>query len=279
MADIFQAIILGVIQGISEFLPISSSGHLVIFPWLFNFKDPGLSFDVALHFGTLLAVVTYFYRDWIIIMKLSALNLKHKENKEIFSDSRYMNNTLWILAAATIPGVLAGLFLEDLAATIFRHPLLVAFNLFFWGAVLYWADQKTNSQKNVTEKSNGRHLKDIKFRDGIFIGLAQALAIVPGTSRSGITITAGLFRQLDRVSAARFSFLLLTPIVLGASILKIKDLVFNFNVPMLAGIFFSGLSGYLAIKYLLKFVEKVGYKIFFWYRFLLAAVIVGVYFF
>jgi len=252
--EIIQSIVLGFIQGASEFLPISSSGHLIIVPWVFNWKDPGLAFDVALHFGTLLAVIVYFFNDWVDIFK-SAFNKKNKPPSRM----------LWIIAVATIPGVLAGLFLENLAETVFRHPLLIAFNLFFWGLILYLADGYFKHNRN---------LKAINFTDGILIGLAQALAIIPGTSRSGITISTALARGLDRATSARFSFLMLTPIVFGASLLKFKELIFGFNIAMASGIIFSAISGYLAIKYLIKFVEKSNYKIFFWYRVVLAALIV-----
>ena len=261
MENIFQSTILGIIQGMSEFLPISSSGHLVITPWLFGFSDPGLSFDVALHFGTLLAVVAYFWNDWLKIFQ-NALGKRKEGNVQNM-------NLLWVLVVATIPGVLAGLFLENLAETIFRNPLLIAFNLFFWGMILFLTDKYHKSKKDV----NG-----VSFPDGMLIGLSQALAIVPGTSRSGITISMGLARGLDRVSAARFSFLMLTPIVLGASVLKFGDFLANVNFVTIFGIIFSALSGYLAITVLIKFVEKVSYQVFFWYRFVLAIIILISYF-
>ncbi len=267
--EIFQSAFLGFIQGISEFLPISSSGHLIIAPWIFNWKDPGLTFDIALHFGTLLAVVVYFYKEWATIFRLafSAIIRRIPNSKlKAICEMRTVNlelqtNFLWVIIIATIPGVLAGLFLENLAETIFRHPLLIAFNLFFWGLVLYLADEYF---------PRSRSLKEINFTDGILIGLAQALAIIPGTSRSGITITTGLARGLNRTTSARFSFLMLTPIVFGASILKTSELISGFNLSMMLGIVFSAASGYLAIKYLIKFVEKSSYKIFFWYRLALA---------
>ena len=270
--EIIQSVILGFIQGASEFLPISSSGHLIVAPWIFNWKDPGLAFDVALHFGTLIAVVIYFYKEWVIIFKLAfgaisrrILSSKLKTTYKLrTANCELQTNFLWIIIIATIPGVLAGLFLENLAETVFRHPLLIAFNLFFWGLILFLADGHFKHSRN---------LKKINFTDGILIGLAQALAIVPGTSRSGITITAGLARGFDRVTSARFSFLMLTPIVFGASLLKFKELISDFDLAMALGIVCSAVSGYLAIKYLIKFVEKSNYKIFFWYRLALAALI------
>ncbi|MCK9378584.1 MAG: undecaprenyl-diphosphate phosphatase [Candidatus Moranbacteria bacterium] len=265
MIDIFQSIFLGIIQGASEFLPISSSGHLIIIPEIFGWREAGLYFDVSLHFGTLLAVVAYFWRDWMEIISL-AFGGKKNESKKI----GYTNSTLWILAIATIPGVLAGFFLESFVETIFRNQLLVAFNLFFWGGVLFYADKKFSKK---------REFSSIGFVDGILIGLSQMLAVIPGTSRSGITITAGLMRGLGRVGAARFSFLMMAPIVFGASFLKFGDFISNFNVPMLLGVIFSAISGIVAINLLLKFVERISYQVFFWYRAILAFVIVFFYFF
>ncbi|MCD6149484.1 undecaprenyl-diphosphate phosphatase [bacterium] len=273
--EIIQSVFLGFIQGASEFLPISSSGHLIIAPWIFSWKDPGLAFDVALHFGTLLAVIAYFWKEWMIIFKLAfkkgyKLPAYRTGRQTTCLPDRQANyklqsNFLWIIIIATIPGVLAGLFLENLAETVFRNPLLIAFNLFFWGLILFLADGHFKHSRN---------LKKINFMDGILIGLAQALAIVPGTSRSGITITAGLARGLDRVTSARFSFLMLTPIVFGASLLKFEELISGFDLAMALGIICSAISGYLAIKYLIKFVEKSNYKIFFWYRLALATLII-----
>lgn len=267
MSDIFQTIFLGIVQGASEFLPISSSGHLIIIPRFFGWEEAGLYFDVSLHFGTLLAVLGYFWRDWMDIFQLAFCR---KELSDRDNENGYSRKTLWILAIATIPGVLAGFFLEELVETLFRHQLFVAFNLFFWGAVLFFAD-KYSLRKRKFQK--------IGFVDGILIGLSQALAIIPGISRSGITITAGLARGLGRVEAARFSFLMMAPIVFGASLLKIGDFVSHFNVSILLGIVFSAASGMVAIKFLLEFVRKVNYQIFFWYRTMVAVIIVFFYFF
>ncbi|MFZ5982422.1 MAG: undecaprenyl-diphosphatase UppP [Patescibacteria group bacterium] len=264
--SIWQAIILGLVQGLGEFLPISSSGHLVITPWLFGFSDPGLSFDVALHAGTLLAVGGYFWKDWMEIFKRVLKN--ETKNEELITNS-YGKNTLWLLVLATIPGVLAGYFLEERAETVFRSPLLVAFTLGFVGLILYLVDKFSKHRKD---------LKKITWKDALLIGLSQALAIIPGVSRSGATITAGLALGLGRVSAARFSFLLATPIIFGATIYKLPELFRNeFTLVMFVGVLVSTLSGYLAIKYLLKFVEKTSYAIFFWYRLVLAGAILGLY--
>ncbi len=260
-----QAIFLGIAQGASEFLPISSSAHLVIVPWLFDFPDPGLAFDVALHFGTLFAVVLYFWKDWVNIFWLSfSPRAKLLEHQELSS------RTLWLIILATIPGVLAGYFLESYAETTFRSPVLIAFTLSFVGLLLYLADKYHQHRKN---------LKQVGWVDSIIVGLSQALAIIPGVSRSGATITAGLFQGLNRQSAARFSFLLSTPIIFGASVKQFPEFISGgVSAPAIVGMIAAAASGYLAIKYLLKFVEKSSYAVFFWYRLVLAAVILAVYF-
>jgi len=259
--QISQSIILGLAQGLGEFLPISSSGHLVIIPWLFNFSDPGLAFDVALHAGTLIAVLTYFWQDIIEIIRIAFFKKTKVTSQEII----YKKNTLWLLAIATVPGVLAGYFLENQAETAFRNPMLVAIALAIAGWFLYLADKYMQHRKN---------LKEIGWKESLAIGLSQAVAIIPGISRSGATITTGLFAGLDRKSAARFSFLLSAPIIFGATVLKLPHLIKEgLSLPIIIGVAVSTVSGYLAIKYLIKFVERTSYKIFFWYRLFLAIVI------
>lgn len=251
--DIIQAIILAVVQGFTEFLPISSSGHLVVLPWIFNWEDPGLTFDVALHFGTLIAILIYFWNDIVNIFRSA-----FKKEKNSDTERRYSKKFLWILVVATIPGALAGFFFEDFAETIFRSPLLVAGTLITLGLFLYLVDRYCQKNKKIGE---------ISWKEGLFIGFAQALAIIPGVSRSGSTITMGLFLGLNRVSAARFSFLLSAPIIFGASLLKAKEFFSGaIGVIEIIGIIVAAVSGYLAIAGLIKFVESASYKIFFWYR-------------
>ena len=246
-------------------MPISSTAHLVLAPYFFGWQDPGLAFDVALHLGTLIAVVGYFWKDWIKIIsniksQISKTNLKNKN-----PGNNYNNNFLWLIIIATIPGVLAGYFLEKDAETIFRNPLIIAFTLSAVGLVLYLADKFSKKERNINE---------IGLKDAIIIGLAQAVAIIPGVSRSGATITAGLFRKLDRASAARFSFLLSTPIIFGAVILKLPQLLkTGISFEIIVAVLASAVSGYLAIKYLLKFLEKSSYAVFFWYRLILSVII------
>jgi len=263
-----QAIILGLVQGLGEFLPISSTAHLILVPYFFGWQDPGLAFDVALHLGTLIAVIGFFWKDWLNIFRVA---FENKSKIQFDQKNDFNEKTLWFLVLATIPGVLAGYFLEARAETIFRSPLIIAGTLFLLGLILYLADKYLQHRKNI---------KQVNWKDAIVIGLSQAVAIIPGVSRSGATITAGLFLGLSRSSAARFSFLLSTPIILGATIFKLPELLRNgINWPIILGVLVSAISGYLAIKYLLLLIEKIGYGIFFWYRTLLALLIVGFYFY
>jgi len=263
--DLLQAIVLGVIQGFGEFLPISSSAHLILAPWLFGWHDPGLAFDVALHFGTLVAIVAYFARDWVEILSAAFGTSRLAMNR---GNMRYSKSLLWLLIIGTIPGALAGYFLEHYAETIFRNPLLIAATLTFMGLLLFLADKWLCLRKD---------LQKISWRDAVIIGVAQAFAIIPGVSRSGSTITASLCLGLDRVSAARFSFLLSTPIIFGAVVLKTKAFFAEgVGLPEIAGVVAAAVSGYLAIAGLIKLVDRVSYKIFFWYRLAIALLVVTV---
>jgi undecaprenyl-diphosphatase len=254
--SITHSLFLGIVQGLSEFLPLSSSGHLVLLPWIFGFPDPGLGFDVALHAGTLCAVLGYFWRDWLNLFRLRSDMPEYSEQPKL----------LFFLILATVPGVCAGVFFEHQAETIFRNPLLVAGTLFVFGAMLLAADifgKKTKSFGMIT------------IWDALSIGCAQALAIVPGVSRSGVTITAALARGVDRASAARFSFLLSTPIIVAALLSHARDLSVVGTSPIFAvGVLSSAISGYLAISYLIRFVERASYRVFFWYRAALAFFVV-----
>lgn len=256
--EIIQSITLGIVQGLGEFLPISSTAHLVLVPFFTGWEDPGLSFDVALHGGTLMAVLAYFWKDWLNIFKLAFL--------KNFKSEEYNKNILWLLALATVPGAMAGYFLEEYASTVFRSPYIVAFSLAFFGLVLYLVD-KYFDQK--------REIKKVSLGDAVIIGLAQAVAIIPGVSRSGATITASRALGMDRVSSARFSFLLSTPIIFGATLNQLPDLI-NGGISggVMMGVIAAAISGYLAIKYLIIFVQKSSYKIFFYYRLALAAIII-----
>ncbi|MDO8240494.1 MAG: undecaprenyl-diphosphatase UppP [Candidatus Moranbacteria bacterium] len=265
MLHFIQPVVFGLVQGIGEFLPISSTAHLILLPAFTGWEDPGLSFDVALHLGTLIAVVAFFWKDWLEILSSAWAGFKKE------GGSSFKKETLYFLIVATVPAVIFGLLFEKKAETIFRSLPLIAVTLIVAGAVLYWADKKSKGQKDVT---------GITWKDAIIIGLSQALAIIPGFSRSGTTITAGLFCGLNKINAARFSFLLSTPIIAGAAILKLPDLIKGgINSTIIIAILSSAFFGYLAIKYLLKFLEKFGYGIFFWYRLMLGMIVLLVYYF
>jgi len=271
--EFIQAIIYGIVQGTTEFLPISSTAHLIIFPYLFNWQDPGLTFDVFLHLGTVVAIISFFLKDWILIFKYFVnKNNNIGEAEEKFGKPSF----LLILLVGTIPAAVLGYLLEASIESTFRSPILIAVMLIVFGVILYLAD----SEKIVRHK---RDLKDINYWRSLIIGFAQSIALIPGVSRSGITMTAGLFLGLKREVAARFSFLLATPIMIGATLFRFKEVVnlssqelFNgFGVlPAIIGFIFALISGYLCIKYLLKFLQKGTFLPFVIYRIILALLII-----
>jgi undecaprenyl-diphosphatase len=247
---------MGIVQGLGEFLPISSSAHLVLVPWLFRWHDPGLTFDIALHLGTLVAVIAYFWRDWVNLIKGGLRGAGTTEGR-----------LFWYLVIATIPGALIGLLLEDKAETVFRNPSLIAVMLILLGIILFWADRRSKKLTDVNSITLGQSL---------LIGVSQALAIIPGVSRSGITMTTGLLFGLTREGAARFSFLLSAPVILGAGVVKAPEIIANpgmVNAPFLVGMLVSAISGMAAIGFLLKYVQTKNYLPFVWYRFLLGAIV------
>lgn len=256
--NVLQALVLGLVQGVGEFLPISSSAHLILIPWFFRWPDPGLTFDVALHLGTLIAVVAYFWRD-IIELVLSGLGQPRSQDGRLF----------WYLIVASIPGAIFGVLFEKQAETIFRSPLLIALTLTLMGLGLWWADRVGRKR---------RFLDDVNLFDGIIIGISQALAIIPGVSRSGITMTAGLLTGMERETAARFSFLMSVPIIAGAALLKLKDLpLHEVNTAFIVGVLTAAVVGFLAIKFLLQYLRRGSYLLFTGYRILLAVLIVAVF--
>ena len=263
--SLIQSLIFGFIQGVSEFFPVSSTAHLVLLPWFFSWHDPGLPYDVALHIGTLLALIYYFWREWSAI----GVELVGGVFNSGFKD--YPNGRMGlIIIIACIPGAVAGVLFEKKASGILRDPLAIAFTLFFFGLVLYFSDRFSGRDKKISEMS---------VWDGLIIGLFQAISIVPGVSRSGIAITGGLMRSFKRDEAARFSFLIAAPIIAGAAIFESRHLDFATvaSLPFLAGVFSSAFFGFLAIKYLLKYVQKGSYTVFVIYRVALAALIVFLY--
>ena len=226
---IFEAIVLGIVQGLTEFLPVSSTAHLALVPWivtklgLANWSDPGLTFDVALHAGTLFAILLYFWRTWIQIIR-AALGGKVVRFSEVSDDQRDLTpeeqrrerQLLWFLIAATIPAAIAGALLEKRIETTFRAPVLVAAMLIIVAVIMWIAERGSKFTKP---------LSDIDLTDALTVGVLQAFAVIPGVSRSGITITGGLFRNFTREAAARFSFLLSTPIIAGAALLKLHHVM------------------------------------------------------
>ena len=261
-----RAAVLGVLQGAGEFLPISSSGHLIVLPFLMGWPDSGLAFDVALHLGTLAAVAFAFWRDWLRLLKGG---LRGLVAGRLLADPDA--RLLLYLALASVPGAVAGLLLDEWAETVFRSPALVSLMMALMGAVLWLADRRAGS---VAEG------EVVSLRDALLIGCAQALAIVPGTSRSGATISMALFLGHKREAAARFSFLLALPITAGAALVKVPDLLASGVelTPVLIGMLTAAVSGLLAIGFLLRYVRTRSYAPFVWYRFAFAAVVLGVLF-
>lgn len=258
-----QGVVYGLVQGLTEFLPISSSGHLVLLPWAFGWSDPGLAFDVALHLGTLLAVLWYYAGDW---WRLTVAALRELPRGLAVTDPEAL--LFWKVAAGSLPAVVAALALEDLADTAFRDPLLIATTLAGFGLLLGWSDRAPES---------GHGDAAIGWKEAMTIGAAQALAIVPGVSRSGVTITAARFLEIDRATAARFSFLLSTPIIAGAAALKADEFIAVLGDPgALVAIAAATISGFAAIAGLLRFVRTRSYAPFVIYRLIVAALIVAV---
>jgi len=278
---VFQSIILGLVQGLTEFIPISSSAHLVIVPWLFGWTDPalsGLTFDVALHLGTLLAVIVFFASDWARLISgwfKSVIHLRIDESRDSLM--------AWYLILACIPGAIAGVFFEGAVTQSFHvqpipqlSMILMACAIAFLGLLLLLAD-KLGKQR--------RSYDTIRVGDAALIGLSQALAIFPGVSRSGATITTGLALGLEREAAARFSFLLSAPIIAGAGLKSLYDLLSGTGMSAIpradlvifpVGFVVAAVSGFLCIKLLLTFLQRHSTRAFVYYRWALAALVLTV---
>lgn len=257
---IIQAIILGIVQGLTELLPISSSAHLNIIPWLFNWSIPE-SFDVALHLGTLLAITIFFFKDWLSLIKGGydqAIKKKKSTEGKLF----------WFIVAVTIPTGILSLVLDKVSDMICEkfgiEMILIAIALIVLGIVLYVVDKKSKSEVN---------LENMTFKQSFLIGLSQAIAAAfPGTSRSGITMTVARALKLDRESAAKYSFLLSTPIILAAVLVSIKD--FEFTLAFFMGVLASFLTGILVIKFLMDYLKKGSFKGFAIYRVIIGIAII-----
>lgn len=280
---IYQAVVLAIVQGLGEFIPISSSGHLIIVRRLLGWNELSpaneLSFDVALHFGTLLSVLFYFRRTWFQIIRAalggkvvrfsesgsSDVNLTAEEQKE-------ERSLLWFLVIATIPGAIAGKLLEHSAEDYFREHIFLIAGALIVVALLMWLGEKVSKLD--------KPLTRISLVDSLVVGTAQAFALIPGVSRSGSTITAGLFRGLTREAAVRFSFLLSTPLIAGAALLKAHELhkeglPASMHLPVLVGIIVSALVGYAAIAWLIRYLQSNSLRLFIIYRIVAGVVVIA----
>jgi undecaprenyl-diphosphatase len=264
---LYQVLIYAIIQGITEFLPVSSSAHLEILPRVMGWVDPGLEFDIALHVGTLLAVVGYFFKDWIQIIG-QGLGLSIGTDEEL----KRNRMLLWLLAVGSIPIGIAGVIFKEKAEGEWRNLLLIGIMLVVIGLVMWVAERV--GQHN-------REISGIGWLDAIIIGIAQALAVVPGTSRSGITIAAGLFRNLDRQACARFSFLLSTPAITGAALLpllklrKAGGLPADMRIPFIVGALVSGIVGAVVIGFFLRYLKGRSLYPFIYYRIVFGIIVIA----
>ncbi len=258
--SIIQSIILGIVQGVGEFLPISSSAHLVLVPYLFGWDESGLAFDVALHFGTLLAVLVIFFKDWWNLFIGAVRKFTKKEDS-------IENKMFWYLVIATVPGALVGFLLDDIIENVFRKQIwLIALALAIMGVLIYVGDKwasKHYKKETTFEK--------ITLKQAFLVGCSQALAVIPGFSRSGTTILTGRLMGISKEAVTKFTFLLSVPIIFGATILKVGDLTFSLEV--FVGIFTSFVVGVLSIKFLLSYIKKHDFSIFAFYRVILALIV------
>jgi undecaprenyl-diphosphatase len=264
---IYQVIVLAIVQALTEFLPVSSTAHLVLVPWLFGWKDPGLTFDVALHAGTLVAILLYFFRDWIQIIG-QGLGLNIGNDPQL----KQNRNILWLLAAASIPIGIFGFLFDKRADTTWRTPYVIGTMMIVIGLLIWIAERRRVGDKSMDK---------ISWGDGLVIGTAQALSVVPGTSRSGITITAGLFRGLNRETAARFSFLLSTPAIAAAVAKKLWDIhkeggmPQDMRVPFALGAVVSGILGAVVIAFFLRYLRRSSLMPFVYYRIIFGIIVIA----
>ena len=262
--ETWQIILLGIIQGVTEFLPISSSGHLILAPLVFDFQDQGLALDAILHIATLFAIIIFFRTDLLVLFRSLLKKKDPSGHKQI----------AWTIIWASFPAGLGGLAFGDFIEENMRSPVLVASSLFLWSIVFWWADRMADQNKSPVHK-----IQNIGVKKILIIGVAQTLALIPGTSRSGITIAAGLFGGIAKETATRFSFLLGTPIILGAGLYKIVDIMGHLDqvgyspTQIFIGFIISFSVGYASIKLLMAIVAKVGLLPFIIYRIALAIII------
>jgi undecaprenyl-diphosphatase len=268
MDTVIQALVMGIVQGLTEFLPVSSSGHLIVVPFLLGWDDAfinSLAFSVMLHMGTLLALLVYFRTDWLRLVPAGLATIRDRS----FHDDED-RRLAWLLVAATVPAAIVGFLLNDIIETSFRSVGLVAVTLVIGGLILLIADRFG---------ARSRSIEDVTFPIAVGIGAAQALALIPGISRSGISISAARMVGMDRESAARFAFLMATPITAGAGIFEVRKLLTGEAgvsveaVPLVVGLVAAAISGMAAIHFMLSYLRRQSLDIFVWYRFLLAAVV------
>jgi undecaprenyl-diphosphatase len=260
---LIQAIILALVQALTEFLPVSSTAHLILFPWLLHWQDPGLAFDVALHAGTLVALVMYFFKDWLTLI-VCGLGGKYPANApgEEVAQHRRM---FWYMVLGTIPAGVAGVLFHHQIEETLRQPKIVGVSLVIVALLMWWADSRSNLSRKLEESNLG---------DAAAIGTAQALALWPGVSRSGITITTGLFRGLTRAAATRFSFILSVPAIAGAVVMELPKLIKmhkagGLDLPLstlAVSIVVSGVAGYFVIAFFLRYLQTRTLKVFVVYR-------------
>ena len=267
---LYQAIVLALVQAFTEFLPVSSTAHLTLFPWLLGWQDPGLAFDVALHAGTLVAVLLYFFKDWLTLA-LCGVGVKYPANATIEEVGQH-KKLFWYMVIGTIPGGILGALFEHKIEEHFRTPYVIAISLIAVALVMWWADSKSALKRPIEQSNIG---------DAVTIGTAQALALCPGVSRSGITITAGLFRGFTREAATRFSFLLSTPLIAGAVVSHLPKLIKlhkagGLDLPLstlLISILVSGVAGYFVIAFFLRYLQTHTLKLFVFYRLLFGIIV------
>lgn len=258
--SVLKAIILGIIQGVAEFLPISSSAHLILFPYLFGWEESGLAFDVALHFGTMMAVLAIFFKDW--------WNLFIGAIKDIKDKKKSTNGRMfWYLIIATVPAALTGLLLDDVIENIIRNKIwIIALALAIMGLLIYIGDKWASKHYKKETK-----FEDISLKQALIVGIFQAFAVIPGFSRSGTTILAGRLQGISKEAITKFTFLLSVPVICGATILKIGDLAFTKEV--IVGIISSFAMGVISIKFLLSYIKKHDFSIFAFYRVIFALIV------
>jgi undecaprenyl-diphosphatase len=268
---LYQAILLGIVQGLTEFLPVSSTAHLAIIPRLLGWNDPGLGFDIALHVGTLAAIFIFFFRDWIQVIAngvgLSYRGVKADENSRAL---------LWYLIVGTIPAALIGAKFNKFAEEQWRTFPVIGTALIVIGIVMWLSDR-------LAERKT--RLDDMTWTDALTVGVAQALAVIPGVSRSGITISAGRWRKLDREAAAKFSFLLSAPIIAGAALKDAWDLhkagglPADMRLPWVVGIISSAIVGIVVIAFFLQYLRRHSLSVFVWYRVIFGIILIALVFF